>query len=69
MKEQDWKYIRDKMQPGDKIEILFMRKGRLEIKKTYVVRILDSGISVFEKAGVPNRRFISRESVEEIRSL
>ena len=57
------------MQPGDKIEILFMRKGRLEIKKTYVVRILDSGISVFEKAGVPNRRFISRESVEEIRSL
>ena len=66
MNEIDWKNIKEKIQPGDKIEILFMYKGRLEIKKKYVSRILESGISVFEKEGSPLSTFIRREWVEEI---
>lgn len=50
------------------MELIYWKKGRLQISKCGIASITEGGISIFLTPGVNATNFISKEKIEDVRS-
>jgi len=69
MKNEEWQKLKENIESGDTIEIIFEKEGRIQIKKVTICHIRATGLSLFSKPGTPLTTFIHYNRIEEIRRL